>query len=557
MKSPLKENDSSSVVSSRQSHYKKAHRALEFEIREEEYKALINELKIAKNALIEENERCKQIEILLRESEETFRTISSSANDAIIMQDDDGKISYWNQAAERMFGYSGEEIVGKKLLAIIPKKLQEAHVNGYKRFKKTGQGAVIGKTVEVPAIRKDGTEFSAALSISAIKLKNRWKAVGILRDITSRKQAEERIHKLSQAVEQSSCGIVITDEKGTIEYVNPKFSRITGYSFEDAVGENPRILKSGKQSPDVFRELWETITSGNEWRGELCNRKKNGNCYWEYESISPVKNDEGVITNYIAVKEDITRRKQIEAELVVSHKMSSIGRLSSSVFHEILNPVNIISSHTQLLLMEVEKGSKTEEDLKSIKSEVERIVDITDKLLKFSNKEGNEVEEVWINDLLENTLSLLMSELNIKRIKPVLKLEKKLPAVMADSDELRQVFLDIITNAIDAMPDGGVLTIRTGSVGSNEPDVSITGEKSSGFNGKCIKISFEDTGCGIAEKNIEMIFEPFFSTKKEIKGVGLSLNSAYAIIENYGGKLSVESGKGKGTTFIIDLPVKD
>ncbi|MBC8551128.1 MAG: PAS domain S-box protein [Candidatus Brocadiales bacterium] len=668
MKHSLNSNSKSAVEASKESLYKKAHRSLEFEIREEENKALIDELKMTNQALIDETKHRKQIEEKLLSSEVQFRLISTSANDAIIMIDNDSIVSFWNKAAEEIFGYSTEDAVGKSLVRlVIPEKYQEAHMNGFEKFKYTGHGPFVGKTVRLSAVRKDGTEFPVSLSLSAVlvkdkwnaigivrditerkqmedilqesedkfrsisdsandaiimldndekiiywnnsaerifghlrdeaegeniseliiperfrekhlegfesfrstgtgnmvgkmvevagirkdgseipielslssvKLKNKWCAIALIRDITERKKADDQINKLSHAVAQSSCSILITDGKGIIEYVNPKFTRVTGYTFAEAVGENPSILKSGKQSTEVYRGMWETITSGKEWRGEFYNKRKDGEFIWEYASISPVKNDKGVITNFIGVKEDISKRKQIEEELRISHKMSSIGRLSASVFHEILNPVNIISAHTQILLMEAAKGSKTEEDLKSIQDEIDRIVNITDNLLKFSVKEDTETEETEINGLLENALSLIKPELHLKSIKYITKLEEDLPEVTAHGSELREAFLKLITNSIEAMPEGGTLTIKTL------------------LKGESIKISFSDTGCGIAKENIDKIFEPFFSTKKEIKGVGLGLSSSYAIIESYGGRISVESEEGKGATFIIDLPVK-
>jgi len=235
------------------------------------------------------------------------------------------------------------------------------------------------------------------------------------------------------------------------------------------------------------------------------------------------------------------KRKQTEKELRESHKMMSVGRLTASVFHEVLNPINIISSHTQLLLMEAEKGSRTEEDLRSIQGEIDRIVKITDNLRTISSGEESEIVEVEINGLLENTLDLIRPELNIKSIKAVLKLEKELPEVMAHGGEIGQAFINIVSNAIEAMPDGGTLTIITQC------------EQKKGL--PLVRIKIIDTGCGIAKNIMDKIFEPFFSTKKEIKGVGLGLSSSYNIINGCGGKLSVESEEGNGTTFIIDLPI--
>jgi two-component system NtrC family sensor kinase len=252
----------------------------------------------------------------------------------------------------------------------------------------------------------------------------------------------------------------------------------------------------------------------------------------------------------------------VEEKLKVSHKMSSIGRLTGSVFHEILNPVNIISAHTQLLLIGAEKGSSTEDDLNSIKEEIERIVTITEKLQEFSRSNKSDVETVELNCLIEDILSLIKPELNIKSIKLITNFDMGQPEVMAHGDDLRQAFLNSITNAMDAMPNGGTLTIKTQVVRNSEFGVQSTEGKNtelktqySELKGDSVRITFEDTGCGIAEKDIDRVFEPFFSTKKEIKGVGLGLSTSYATIEGYGGKISVESEEGKGSTFIFDLPI--
>ena len=184
--------------------------------------------------------------------------------------DNDENISYWNEAAERIFGYLKEEIEGKNIQKlIIPERYRKKHLKGFERFKATGVGKLIGKTLEVAGIRKGGTEIPIELSLSSVKIKDNWNAIGMVRDITERKKAEEQLRKLSQAVEQSPATVIITDADGKIEYVNSKFTQLTGYTFEEAVGETSRILKSGKQSAEVYREMWETITSGKEWQGEF------------------------------------------------------------------------------------------------------------------------------------------------------------------------------------------------------------------------------------------------------------------------------------------------
>lgn len=276
---------------------------------------------------------------------------------------------------------------------------------------------------------------------------------------------------------------------------------------------------------------------------------------------------------------DITGQKQIEEKLRISYKMASLGRLTAGIFHEVLNPVNIIASHVQLLLMEAEKGSRTEEDLKSIREEIDRIVKISDGLLIFARKGKLISEETEVNSLLEKIISIIEPEMKLSNIKFIREFEDELPKVAANIDELRQVFLNMITNARDAMTEGGTITVKTRRVLSSElarlPSVGQGVRNEGGkeplparpdgrsdwpdrqtgeFKGDFVEITFEDTGCGIAKENLDKLFDPFFTTKETGKGTGLGLSISYGIIKNHGGTISVESEEGKWTRFTIDLP---
>ena len=237
----------------------------------------------------------KQMEKTLQESEEKFRTISSSAQDSIIMMDHEGKVTFWNESAERMFGYKNDEIIGKKLHDLItPEVLRNAHIKGFSKFKDTGKGDAIGKMLELSALRKDGTEFPMLMSVILIRDSNgnplHLAASAI--DITEQKEKEKEYTKLNAAFKQSPYIINITDKKGIIEYVNPKFSKITGYSIEESIGKNVTFLESGDLPSKIYEDLWKIISSGKEWHGEFHNKKKNGDTYWEKASISPVFNEQ-------------------------------------------------------------------------------------------------------------------------------------------------------------------------------------------------------------------------------------------------------------------------
>ena len=545
----------------------------------------------------------------MNESEDKFRKISDAANDAIIMADSEGSITYWNKAAERMFGYPAEEVTGNKLeQTIIPDRYRDAHIKGFMKFCDTGQGAVIGKTVELSAIRKDNTELPIELSLSSAKVGDRWNAIGMIRDITKRKKAERRLdaqHAVTQILSESSTlkavsknilqviceslhwefgemwlhdrqdDVMRCSELWHISDIEvSEFNKITReISFASGVGLPGRVWASGKPAwiVDVVTDsnfLRASVASDAGLHGAfgfpvIINERVLG--ILEFFSRNKEEPDNDLLNMMSAIGSQIAQfigRRQVEEKLKVSHKMSSIGRLTGSVFHEILNPVNIISAHTQLLLIGAEKGSSTEDDLNSIKEEIERIVTITEKLQEFSRSNKSDVETVELNCLIEDILSLIKPELNIKSIKLITNFDMAQPEVMAHGDDLRQAFLNSITNAMDAMPNGGTLTIKTQVVRNSEFGVQSTEGKNtelktqySELKGDSVRITFEDTGCGIAEKDIDRVFEPFFSTKKEIKGVGLGLSTSYATIEGYGGKISVESEEGKGSTFIFDLPI--
>jgi PAS domain S-box-containing protein len=240
-------------------------------------------------------------------------SIIESSEDAIVGKGLDGTILSWNRGAEIIYGYSASEVIGHPVQILTPSEYIDETMGIMEKIKK-GERVDHFETVRV---RKDGRLIKVSLTISPIKGPT-GEITGfstIARDITARKRAEDQLRKLSQAVEQSPASVVITDTKGSIEYVNPKFTQITGYTAEEAIGLNPRILKSGEKSPEEYEELWNTITSGNEWRGIFHNKKKNGELYWESASISPIKGPDGEITHFIAVKEDITALREAQEEL--------------------------------------------------------------------------------------------------------------------------------------------------------------------------------------------------------------------------------------------------
>jgi PAS domain S-box-containing protein len=372
-------------------------------------------------------------------------------------------------------------------------------------------------------------------------------------DITERKRAEDEIIKLSVAVEQSPATIVITDLGGKIIYANSKFIELTGYTIEETIGQNPRILKSGEHSKEFYKELWETITAGKEWKGQFRNLKKNGTSYWESAYISPVTDSSGKITNFIAIKEDITERKlaetekkQMEERLRHMEKMDAIGHLAGGIAHDFNNILTGIFGNLLMAKDKLPKDHPVFRFLEESGKALDRATSLTSQLLTFA-KGGNPVRaDVSIEKLVTETVNF---DLSGSKVKPVFKIEKDLWTAKVDQGQIQQVFSNLTINADQAMPNGGKLYI---SLENSDIAKNMVPELN---RGKYIKCTIRDEGTGIAKKQLVQIFDPYFTTKQ--RGSGLGLATVYSIIKKHGCHITVKSALEKGTTFTFYLPVSD
>lgn len=364
------------------------------------------------------------------------------------------------------------------------------------------------------------------------------------------KRTEESLIKLSQAVEQSPVTILITDRHGNIEFVNPKFMQLTGYSAEEVLGKNPRILKSDITDPVVYRELWQTVASGHVWEGEILNKKKNGETFMEHATISPIRNRDGIITHYLAIKEDITQRRMLEAQLFQSQKMESIGRLAGGVAHDFNNMLSVILGCVQLAMLRVPEGEKLWQYLDQISKAAQRSSDITRQLLAFSRKEIISPKEVNLNDQIvatQATLGRLIGEDINLTFKPAANLWP----IKADPSQLDQILVNLAVNARDAMVHGGELALETANVHISHTYSQYHFEA---FAGDYVRLVVRDSGIGMDRQTLSHIFEPFFTTKGVGKGTGLGLATVYGIVRQNNGFINVFSEPGKGSTFQIFFP---
>ncbi|MCX6136409.1 MAG: PAS domain S-box protein, partial [Ignavibacteriales bacterium] len=273
-----------------------------------------NQAKLLLSVLRDVTEQ-RRSEIALQESEVRYRSILQSANDAIVTADAEGTIVGWNTGAERMFGYSYVEAVGKLLTGMLPQPYLTEQRNDLNKPGSDIKPHHIDKAIELKGLHKDGTEFPVELSLAMWETNSKHFYTEIIRETSDRKRAEETQLLQTTALESTANGVVITDTSGTIAWVNTAFTEMTGYSFAESIGENPKILKSGGHNDAFYKSLWDTITAGNVWKGEIKNKRKDGTLYTEEMTITPVRDQRGKITHFVAIKQDISERKLVEEAL--------------------------------------------------------------------------------------------------------------------------------------------------------------------------------------------------------------------------------------------------
>jgi len=362
---------------------------------------------------------------------------------------------------------------------------------------------------------------------------------------------EESLRKLSRAVEQSADAVVITDSHGVIEYVNPAFETLTGYSPAEAHGQTPRILKSGEQGAEVYQEMWRTILAGDVFRGILVNRKKNGELYYVEESICPVRDSDGHITHFISNGRDLTERIRLEAQLLQAQKMDAIGRLAGGVAHDFNNLLTIITSYSELALDSVPENSPLEAKIQEILQAARRAAELTRQLLAFSRKQPQALRVVDLNSVV-STIAKTLPRLIGEDIDFAFARGEGLGRVRIDPVQLEQVLMNLAANARDAMPQGGHLQIETSDV--HLDDDYVHGKPAVIPKGHYALITVSDDGGGIPPEDLPHIFEPFYTTKPSGKGTGLGLATVYGIVKQNNGFIWVYGEPGAGTVFKIYLP---
>jgi PAS domain S-box-containing protein len=472
--------------------------------------------------------------------------IIEGMQDGMIVLDTSDRIVETNKAAHRILNIPANQ-------TLIGKKLADAITRWPDLVKRSENASEIEDEI---ALGTDAEQSWVGLtSLPLLDKKNN--AVGrlfMIRDITSRKRSEQQVRKLSRAVESSPTSIIITGADGNIQYVNPKFTQVTGYTFDEAFGKNPSILKTDQTPVNTHADLWKTISEGREWSGEFCNRKKNGDLFWELASISPIQDENGEITHYVAVKEDITERKRAQEALFIAYDQAleasrAKSQLLAKVSHELRTPLGGILGYAELL-RDGKLGAIDEEQkdaAKSILLSAEHLTTMVNELLDEAQIQANTtiLKETTFSPaaLLEQVASSLEILAEKKGLRFTTFIDPHLPGnLYGDEHRLRQILINLIGNAIKFTKTGEV-QVRLEHHAPKHWALQVT-----------------DTGMGIPIEARASIFEPFQQAQNglagENHGIGLGLSITRQLVKLMGGRIMLESQVGQGSTFTVLLPLQ-
>lgn len=489
----------------------------------------------------------------LSDSATRINTIMDNVIDGIVTVDENGRIESMNPPAERMFDYSADALVGQDFATL----LYEGCKDVYQDQLNSGSDMVISSfesnECEMRGRRPDGSTFPIELALTRVVVQGRGLLIHLVRDISERKRADERQRLAASVFENTSEGILITDVEGMIQFVNPAFTAITQYEAKEAIGENPRILSSGRHDRPFYEAMWGALQEFGHWQGEIWNRRKNGDVFPQWLTISAIKDNWGRTTNYVGVTWDISERKRAEEEakrhqeeLVHVMRLSTMGEMASGMAHELNQPLAAVASYCETAHEMVEKQRIVPEKLGDILAraleQTHRAGDIIRRLREFVSKGTTQRELVDIDQLIRDVTELLDWELSNSQVEIDFSHCGHDCSVNVDKVQIEQVLLNLVRNSLEAILNSDV---KDGRV------LLKTRLQSDGM----IEVTVSDNGPGVDESMVDTLFNPFQTSKGTGMGMGLSISRS--IIEAHGGKLWVAKVPDDGAVFGFNLPVAE
>lgn len=521
----------------------------------------------------------KRVEEALRKSEATARVLLESAAEGIVIVNREGRIVLVNTKTEELFGYTRDELLGQTLEVLLPERFRTAHISQRIAYFAEPRVRPMGLGLDLTARRKDGTEFPVEISLSFVGTDDGIFAMGFITDITERKVVEEALARqakglkrlaeeaqvreafIRNVVESIRDGIVVLNKEGRITDWNRAMEERYGAPASEVRGLPilvvfPTLRAEGfdKILPRILGESKEVALEGFEYETRdrrLVTVNIKG---------SPLRTSTGEVIGAVLTLEDVTERIKLGRIARQAEKMAAVGTLAAGIAHEINNPIGIIASRVELMLMEArERGlsATVTKDLQVLEKHAGRVAKITQGLLSFSRQAPWKLAPVDVNQVVENTLLLVEKQLAKEGITLKKDLASDLPKIQGSQNHLEQVAVNLLTNAREAMPKGGTLrvstAIRRGSLIDDPAGDDPIGGRTSISEQPKVEIQVGDTGPGIPSEVFPRIFDPFFTTKQH--GTGLGLSISYGIVQEHGGAIRVESRPGEGSTFIVQLPI--
>jgi PAS domain S-box-containing protein len=485
----------------------------------------------------------KQAEEALRRSEGRYRTILEEMEEGYYEVDLAGTFIFVNDAMSHILGYSRDELIGMNYKIYTPKEDAKAIFQAYNRVYRTGEPL---KWYPMAEFKKDGTLILAEDSVLPL-LDEKGEVIGfrgISRNVTERKKAEEALRRSEEKyraiLEEMEDSYFEVDLGGHLTFVNNSVCRHLGYSKEELMGMSYKVFTDEdyiKSLFQIYNEVYRTTTPNKGFRWKII--RKDGSAGVIDSSVSPLRNAKGEVIGFSGVGRDITERRKIEEQLILTDRLASIGQLAAGIAHELNNPLTSVIGFSDLLL-ERDLPADVKADLKTVNQEAKRTVNIVKGLLAFAREQRTEKSLVNINIIIQGVLQIRSYEQRVSNIEVDARFAPALSLVMGNGVQLQQVFINIIVNAEQAMIEAhgrGKLTIVTEQVG------------------EIVRASITDDGPGINPDNMKQLFTPFFTTREVGKGTGLGLSICHGIVTEHGGKLYAESKPGKGATFVVELPI--
>ena len=482
-----------------------------------------------------------------------INTIMNNVIDGIITVDANGRIESISPPAARIFKCSTDKLLGQDFSVLLDEGSRNVYHDSLNSESEPVIPAFDSSECEMRGRYPDGATFPLELAVKRVIVHGRVLLIHLVRDITDRKKADERQRLAASVFENATEGILITDVKGTIQFVNPAFTAITQYEAKEAIGENPRMLQSGRQDREFYESMWNSILELGRWQGEIWNRRKNGEIFPQWLTISAIKDNWGSITNYVGITWDISERKRAEEEakhhqeeLAHVMRLSTMGEMASGMAHELNQPLTAVASYCETACKMLDEQpsipEKLTDILKRAQEQTYRAGDIIRRLRQFVSKGTTQKEIIEIDKLIHSALDFLEWEHRDTKVSIEFNHCGHNCRSMVDKVQIEQVLLNLVRNSLEAIRNAG---IEKGSVLL----------KTQVLPGNRVEVTVSDNGPGVGEEMVDRLFQPFQTNKETGMGMGLSISRS--IIEAHGGKLWASMASANGAVFGFSLPLAD